>query len=94
MWSSLSRAADGHWSDQARVEADVAGGYKATMQTKSAISDESWVHASKYIKRYARASHWRVSSIKRHKGYVEMQLEYAPPKPRLMIGPIQQKTNG
>lgn len=81
VWASLSRAASGHWSDQARVHpSDNGEGYVATMQTKMRIDNESWEKASKYITSYARASHWRVKGLKRKKGHVEMQLMYAPPR--------------
>ncbi len=63
------------------------------MQTKGNIPAEAWEHAAKYIRHYARASHWKVTSLKKLKNHIEMTMEYSPPKPRLMIGPIQQKTS-
>lgn len=82
VWSSLKRAADGHWGDQATCDPDPAGGYKATLRLASKIKGPLWELASKYIRMYARKSHWKVSSLTHKRGYVELHLQYAPPKPR------------
>ena len=67
-------------------------GHVATLRTTAAISNESWEAASKYIRSYARASHWTVTGLKRQRGYVEMHLEYSPTKQRPAHDQELQKT--
>ena len=67
-------------------------GYKATLRTDKAMSDDAWACATKYIRTYAKASHWTVKSLTRKRGYIEMHLDYAPPKQHQEQRPAHQKT--
>lgn len=101
MWSSLVRAGGDHWTNEATiVPSGGGGGYMATLQVGVGMDDSSWTAASKYIRRYARASHWKVQSLARRRTHVEMVLEHAPPtkkakkKRRPEQRPASQKTDG
>ncbi len=59
-----------------------AGGFVATLQLSQPLSEASWEAASKYMRRYARESHWKVHELARRKGYVELHIEHSVPKPK------------
>jgi hypothetical protein len=101
MWGSLKRAADGHWGDEATVNPE-GEGFKITLRLSQKIEPSTWKITAKYIQRYSRASHWKVSRLAHRRGYIEMYAEYSPPKPkkkwdgrkrRRLPGPAEQKTS-
>lgn len=96
LWQSLTRASlvgeASHWADQATTAPREEGGIEATLSLASHISEEQWEFAAKYIRAYAKASHWKVTSLKRQRGFIALHLEHSPPAQRPMIGPVQQKT--
>jgi hypothetical protein len=81
LWGSLKRAADGHWGDEATVNPDGTG-FKITLRLAQKLEPPIWEIASKYIRRYARGSHWKVTKLAHRRGYIEMLAEYSPPKPK------------
>jgi len=79
MWGSLKRAADDHWGDNATINPDGVR-FKITLQVTQKINQPVWGITTKYIKRYARASNWKVYKLSHKKGYIEFYAEYSPPK--------------
>ena len=82
LYFSLSRACSDHWSGEATVVPNGTGGYVATLQIARSLDDSSWEAASKYMRKYARASHWKVHELGRKQGFVELRLEHEVPKPK------------
>jgi len=81
MWASLKRAAEGHWADEATVNPD-GQGFKVALKLAQKIEPSTWSLASKYIHRYARHSHWKLTEMSRSNGYAQFRIEHAPPKPK------------
>lgn len=80
MWSSLRRASDLHWGEEATVDQDDTG-FKITFRLTSKIPADLWKMASKYMRGYAKRSNWTVAELSQNRGHVAMRIEYAPPKP-------------
>lgn len=41
-----------------------------------------WELASRYMRSYARASHWKVTKLQKMKGYALLEMYFSPPKKR------------
>lgn len=86
LWASLKRAGNdpdgGHWGEQAELEPDPTVGYRASLQFARPVDDTSWARLSKYIRSYAKASHWIVHSLVKRRTHVDMVIEYQPPAPK------------
>lgn len=97
MWMSLRRASDNHWGDECTVDPAEGGGYKLTLRFAGPMTDRSWELASKYMRSYAKASHWSVQGLARRKTHMEMTVEHSPPKPKKKWhrepNPAPQKTS-
>jgi hypothetical protein len=81
MWFSLKRTAEGHWGEEATVYPD-GKGFKVTLQLTEKIEPGTWGIASKYMRRYARHSHWALTDMTRQHGRAVFHIEYSPPKPK------------